>query len=92
MQGLNEITQANDQALRDAQDVASTKYPAIVLPRGNRLHVCRHEHHWQIWLNTEAGDFDGLCIGAASTRDRAVAFAVGVLESALEELQKPAQS
>ena len=39
-----------------------------------------------VWLNTEAGDFDGLCIGTGET---ALADAVGHLEHALEVLQGP---
>ncbi len=45
--------------------------------------------HWEVWLDTDVGEQDGLCIGSGATRDQAVADAVTELEAALEELQHP---
>jgi hypothetical protein len=59
---------------------------------GHFLHVSNvdargDDGQFTVWLNTEASDFDGLCLGIADTRDEAVAQAVQSLERALEILQ-----
>lgn len=43
---------------------------------------------WQAWLDTDAQNFDGLCIGVGTTRDAAVADAVRELEEVVCELQQ----
>lgn len=40
----------------------------------------------EVWLNTEASDFDGLCIG---TGENCLADAVRTLEQAIDILQSP---
>lgn len=58
----------------------------------NELHVFKDAEFggdWVVWLNTEASDFDGLCVGVGLTRQAAVTQAVRVLEAALERLQGP---
>jgi hypothetical protein len=54
------------------------------------LHNHRNdENDYELWLNTEVQDFDGLCIGIGATRDAAVADAVNVFEAAIDALQQP---
>ncbi len=73
--------------IQDALDIASRDYPAIELRTGQRLHVCREDGHWQVWLNTETADFDGLCVATGDTRREAVTAAIEVFEVALVALQ-----
>jgi hypothetical protein len=73
----------------DSNDQASRDYPSVLVA-GHLLHVYRDEDGWAVWLNTEASDFDGLCIGLGTTRNTAVAEAVAALEAVLETLQEPA--
>ena len=100
MKSLPEIVRDNDiaaeESIQASLDRASRRYPATVLPTKNRLHVYADFDgvggvlgEWHVWLNTESGDFDGLCIGIGPTRDAAVGQAVAVLEAATDELQKP---
>jgi hypothetical protein len=42
---------------------------------------------FEVWLNTDVADYDGLCIGCGSSRDEAVADAMGVFIQALEKLR-----
>lgn len=68
-----------------------TTYPAK-LCCGCRLHVYRQggaTGEWEVWLNTETADFDGLCVAVGSTYAAAVAEAVTVFERAAELLQGP---
>jgi hypothetical protein len=71
----------------DANDLASENYPAVDV-FGHRLHVF-FDGDWNVWLNTEASDFDGLCIGVGATRSAAIAQAVRALEAVVEVLQGP---
>jgi len=58
---------------------------------GHGLHITEGMlNEWAVWLNTNDGEYDGLCIGAGSTRDSAVSDAVQSLKSVIEQLQKPA--
>lgn len=43
---------------------------------------------WDVWLEPNDGDRDGLCLGGGKSRDEAVAVAVDALESALRTLQE----
>lgn len=98
MKGLDEIkaenAEAQERSIQGALDRASELYPAIELRTPQRLHIFRSElgsdPNWEVWLDTEVTDFDGLCIGVAKTRDGAITAAVEVLECALEALQAPA--
>jgi hypothetical protein len=56
---------------------------------GRVLHISKRGGFYEVWLNTEAADFDGLHIGEGETRDAAVADAVKTLESAVAALQQP---
>jgi uncharacterized lipoprotein YmbA len=57
---------------------------------GNRLHVLSETaNDFQVWLNTDVQDFDGLCIGYGPSRETAVANAVAMLEDALVKLRPP---
>lgn len=58
----------------DAQEQASTDYPSILVD-GHRLHICLTDRRWEVWINTDERDFDGLCIASAPTRAGAVAAA-----------------
>jgi hypothetical protein len=59
------------------------------LSTGNLLHVAMIDGEWEVWLNTDIQNFDGLCIGAGKSRDAAVTDAVAVLEAATDALQNP---
>jgi len=54
--------------------------------RGYWLHIFLDGGHWQVWLNTEVADFDGLCIGSGRTREAAIKDAQRVLISARSRL------
>lgn len=70
-------------------DAAAEDFPAVLVD-GHLVHVCEYRPgQWQVWLNTEALEFDGLCIGVGTTRDAAVAQAVAALEAVVEHLQQP---
>lgn len=72
---------------RSEQDTASEAYPSVALSTGERLHVFRMSDGWQVWLNTEVADFDGVCVASGDIRDDAVSQAVAVFEAAAEMLQ-----
>lgn len=56
---------------------------------GNRIHISSDDpNDFQVWLNTDVGDFDGLCIGCGPTRANAVAQAIGVLEQGVAALKR----
>ena len=44
-------------------------------------------HAFEVWLDTEVAECDGLCIGVGSTRDEALAEAETDLQLALSELR-----
>jgi len=77
-----------DRELEDVEHASET-YPSVQLPTGQGLHVYQRGGEWCVWLNTEASDFDGLCVAVAVTRDAALGQAVAVFQAAIEELQKP---
>src|SRR4051794_396920 len=81
-----------DLTTRTLEDVeaAIERQPAVRLSTGELLHVYQDDEGWWVWLNTEVSEFDGLCVGAGTTRDGAVAAAVQVFEAAIAELQHPA--
>lgn len=56
---------------------------------GHVLHIAKRDGFYEVWLNTEAEDFDGLHIGEGQGRNEAVANAVRALERAIESLQQP---
>jgi hypothetical protein len=56
---------------------------------GRVLHAAKRDGFYEVWLNTEAGDFDGIHIGEGTTRNDAVADAVATLEKATAALQQP---
>ena len=48
------------------------------------------EDDWTVWLNPEAdADFNGICIGAGSTRNAAVANALATLVALVAQLSQP---
>lgn len=54
---------------------------------GNRIHISSEEpNDFEVWLNTDVGDFDGLCIGCGPTREIAVSQAIAVLKEGLTKL------
>ena len=58
---------------------------------GNQIHVsAESENDWQVWLNTDVTDFDGLCIGCGESRQEAVADAIAVLDEGLRVLRASA--
>lgn len=69
--------------------IANRDYPAKRFP-GYRLHVFKDgPQDWQVWLNTEVQNFDGLCIGTGPTYGDAVAAAVRCVETVERLLQGP---
>jgi len=56
---------------------------------GRILHLAKRDGFFEVWLNTEVSDFDGIHIGEGETRDAAVADAVKTLEGAVAALQRP---
>ncbi len=58
----------------EAQEKASANYPAVLID-GHRLHVCETDRRWEVWVNTDERDFDGICIAVGSSRDSAVGSA-----------------
>lgn len=56
---------------------------------GNTLHLTNdNDGNFEVWLNTEVSDFDGLIIGAGYTRQAALLDAAQVISRALVELLK----
>lgn len=55
---------------------------------GNRIHILSEQpNDFEVWLNTDVGDFDGLCIGCGQSRQEAVAGAINVLDEGLRVLR-----
>jgi len=55
----------------------------------NRIHIVSEvKDDFEVWLNTEVGDFDGLCISCGKSREEAVADAIGVFEQGLRKLRQ----
>jgi hypothetical protein len=76
-------------SIQSTNDQASRRFPPTLI-EGHLVHVCQWGcDDWQVWLNTEVADFDGLCIGSGSTRDEALAVAVKALEAVVDFLQQP---
>lgn len=56
---------------------------------GNRIHISSDApDDFEVWLNTDIDDFDGLCIGCGPTREKAIHDAAVVLEKASLALRK----
>lgn len=70
----------------DPQTAASVNYPAFVLPTGERLHLYREGNEWHIWLNTEAADFDGLCLAVSPALCDTIHDAKAVAQALLDVL------
>lgn len=55
---------------------------------GNRIHILSElPNDFEVWLNTDVADFDGLCIGCGPTREKAVYDAAVALEKASRALR-----
>lgn len=62
----------------------------IRLPSSHVVHI-RQEiggPDFQVWLNTEAMDFDGLCVGSGWSREQAIDDALETFEQCLAVLLK----
>lgn len=68
---------------RSLQVMASLHYPSTLLMSGQSLHVFPIDSQWQVWLNTDVSDFDGLCMGVGDTRHEALVDFVSNLAEAL---------
>jgi hypothetical protein len=86
---VSQLPESRQAAAMHATELASVRYPSVLVAGSNLLHICEMGGEWEIWLNTEDADFTGLCVAVGSTRQDAVTEAVRVLEAAVEELQKP---
>lgn len=64
----------------------------------NQVHIISETpNDYEVWLNTDVGDFDGLCIGCGASRKAAITDAIYVLESGAQALKdasdnEPAQA
>lgn len=56
---------------------------------GGVLHIAEREGFYEVWLNTEVSDFDGIHIGEGETRGEALADAIKTLETAIVALRQP---
>jgi len=56
---------------------------------GRVLHVAERDGFYEVWLNTDVTDFDGIHVGEGESRDRAITDAVKTLEAAIAALQRP---
>lgn len=57
--------------------------------KSNKAHILSEQlDDFEVWLNTETQDFDGLCIGCGPTREAAIADAATALEKAALALRK----
>lgn len=60
-----------------------------------RYHINDHDLHihssadddWEVWLNTEVQDYDGLCVGCGNSREKALADAAETFEAAARILR-----
>lgn len=60
---------------------------------GNNVHILSERpDDYEVWLNTDVGDFDGLCIGCGQTREEAVAGAVAAFDEGLRKLRGATQA
>lgn len=82
-----------DVGFHYAPDVNAAKGPhdhdERITVDGRMLHVAVRDGFFEVWLNTEVSDFDGIHVGEGETRDAAVADAVKTLEAAVAALQRP---
>ncbi len=68
-------------------EAASRDYPSVEFIPGHRMHVFFMNGDWVVWLNTEFGDFDGLCLSVGKDKQEALTEAIKVLEAAHDFLQ-----
>lgn len=60
---------------------------------GNRIHIASEQlNDFEVWLNTDVGDFDGLCVGCGPTREIAVSQAIAILKEGLAKLGDAARA
>ena len=71
---------------RTDQDAASEEFPAIPLTTGHSLHVFPMRGCWQVWLNTQPSDFNGLRVAMGRTYEDAVNAALQVFARASDTL------
>lgn len=54
----------------------------------NRIHIASDASgEFEVWLNTEVADYDGLCIGCGSTWHQAASQALETLEAGVRALR-----
>jgi hypothetical protein len=83
------LPERQQAAALDSAEAASARYPSIDLSTGYGVHVCYlHGSGWEVWLNTEVADFDGICLSAGETREAAIADARKVLAEVAAALVK----
>lgn len=57
------------------QERASCQYPSTLVA-GHRLHIFEaSDGRWEVWINTDLSDFDGVCVGQGRHRLAALADA-----------------
>ena len=65
---------------------ASEEFPANPLTTGHSLHVFPMRGCWQVWLNTQPSDFNGLRVAMGRTYEDAVNAALQVFARASDTL------
>lgn len=79
-------------SIQDQNDRLSVKFPSYAVPgKPYRIHTYGEGGAWSVWLNTEAGDFDGLIIGQGQTRAEAEAAAVSSLQAIMLAIVEPVE-
>jgi len=71
---------------REVQVSKSTQGEHLELD-SNQIHISNEDGNWWVWLNTDVGDFDGLCIGCGQSRKEAIDDAIGVFDQGLRKLK-----
>lgn len=69
----------------------TTRRDGLAFPgeNGHRLHVVETgPNYWEVWLDTELEDFDGICLAQGSTQASAVGRAVMLLDAAADFLRR----
>jgi len=60
----------------------------LTIEPGYELHIFSNGGDWEVWLNTEITDYDGLCVGTGRTREDAQRDAAQVFSRAYTRLRE----
>jgi hypothetical protein len=81
----------SDHRIEDeVEKVKSARRGDLVLELpGYHLHAAHERGEWDVWLNTEVANYDGLILGQGRTLEDALAAAVATIEKIHDALQGP---